>query len=154
MEFEHLIPGVSSEFSRTVSDADVTRFAEITGDFNPVHMDAEAAAASPFGGRIAHGMLTAGLISAAIANGVPGPGAIYLSQSLAFKHPVRIGDTVTARVEVVEVKARSRRVRLSTVCRNQDGVVVLEGEALVLVPASAPSTSLPPSDPSHGTRLD
>jgi 3-hydroxybutyryl-CoA dehydratase len=154
MDFDHLVPGVSSEWSRTVSEADVAHFAEITGDFNPVHMDAVAAAASPFGGRIAHGMLTAGLISAAIANGVPGPGAIYLSQSLTFKHPVRLNDTVTARVEVVEVKARSRRVRLSTVCRNQDGVVVLEGEALVLVPVSAPSTARPPSESAPGLDAD
>lgn len=139
MEFDHLAPGVVSEWSRTVSEYDVAQFAAVSGDFNPVHMDAEAAAASPFGGRIAHGMLIAGFISAAIANGVPGPGAVYLSQSLAFKLPVRIGDTVTVRIEVLEVKARTRRVRLATVCRNQHDAVVLEGEAMVLVPAEAPS---------------
>ncbi len=134
MEFASLVVGATSEWSKTVSDADVMQYAEITGDFNPVHVDAEAAAASRFGGRIAHGMLTAGFISAAIANGVPGPGAIYLSQTLAFRHPVRLGDTVTVRVEVTEIMARTRRVRLSTVCRNQDGTVVLDGEAVVLVP--------------------
>ncbi len=134
MEFASLVVGATSEWSKTVSDADVMQYAEITGDFNPVHVDAEAAAASRFGGRIAHGMLTAGFISAAIANGVPGPGAIYLSQTLAFRHPVRLGDTVTARVEVTEIMVRTRRVRLSTVCRNQDGTVVLDGEAVVLVP--------------------
>ncbi len=135
MEFDRLAPGDASEFRRTVTETDVELYAGITGDFNPVHMDAVAAASGPFGGRIAHGMLTAGLISAAMANGVPGPGCVYLSQSLAFKLPVRIGDTIVARVEVLEVKPRTRRVRLATVCRNQDGAVVLEGEAMVLVPA-------------------
>lgn len=148
MEFDQLAPGVASEWSRTVSERDVALFADVTGDFNPVHMDEVAAAASPFAGRIAHGMLSAGFISAAIANGVPGPGSIYLSQSLTFKQAVRIGDTVTVRVEVLEVKARSRRVRLSTVCRNQGGTVVLEGEASVLVPARAPSTA--PADRAEG----
>jgi 3-hydroxybutyryl-CoA dehydratase len=137
MEFDQLAAGVCSEWSRSVSEADVAQFAAVSGDFNPVHMDAVAAAASPFGGRIAHGMLIAAYISAAIANGVPGPGAVYLSQSLAFKLPVRIGDTVTVRIEVLEVKARTRRVRLATVCTNQHGHVVLEGEAMVLVPLSA-----------------
>lgn len=139
MEFDHIVPGVVSEWSRTVSEAEVAQFAAITGDFNPVHMDDVAAAASPFGGRIAHGMLIAGFISSAIANGVPGAGAVYLSQSLAFRLPVRMGDTVTVRIEVLEVKARTRRVRLATVCRNQDGAVVLDGEAMVLVPAASGS---------------
>jgi 3-hydroxybutyryl-CoA dehydratase len=143
MDFDSLAPGIVSEWSRTVSESDVAQFAAVSGDFNPVHMDAAAAAASPFGGRIAHGMLVAGFISAAIANGVPGPGAVYLSQSLAFKLPVRIGDTVTVRLEVLEVKARTRRVRLATVCRNQHDAVVLEGEAMVLVPAAASSTGTP-----------
>ncbi len=134
MEFESLVVGATSEWSKAVSEADVMQYAAITGDFNPVHVDAEAAAASRFGGRIAHGMLTAGLISAAIANGMPGPGAIYMSQSLAFRHPVRLGDTVTVRVEILELMPRTRRVRLSTVCRNADGKVVLDGEAVVLVP--------------------
>jgi len=137
MEFDQLAPGVVSEWSRTVTASDVAQFAAVSGDYNPVHMDDVAAASSAFGGRIAHGMLVAGFISAAIANGVPGPGAVYLSQSLAFKLPVRIGDTVTVRLEVLEVKARTRRVRLATVCRNQDNAVVLEGEAMVLVPPPA-----------------
>jgi 3-hydroxybutyryl-CoA dehydratase len=146
VEFEQITAGVTSEWSRTVTERDVVLFAECTGDCNPVHMDAEAAAASPFAGRIAHGMLSAGFISAAIARGVPGPGSIYLSQTLTFKHAVRIGDTVTVRLEVLEVKARSRRVRLSTVCRNQEGTVVLDGEASVLAPAGvsrAPSGAQP-----------
>jgi len=138
MEFESLAVGNASEWSKAVSDADVMQYAQITGDFNPVHVDAEAAAASSFGGRIAHGMLTAGYISAAISNGVPGPGVIYMSQTLSFRRPVRIGDTVTVRIEIIELKPRTRRVRLSTVCRNQDGAVVLDGEAVVLVPAAVP----------------
>ncbi len=138
MEFESLAVGNVSEWSKAVSDADVMQYAQITGDFNPVHVDAEAAAASSFGGRIAHGMLTAGYISAAISNGVPGPGVIYMSQTLSFRRPVRIGDTVTVRIEIIELKPRTRRVRLSTVCRNQDGAVVLDGEAVVLVPAAVP----------------
>ena len=137
MQFEQIVVGVTAEWRKTVTETDVVLYAGITGDFNPVHVDAIAAAASPFGGRIAHGMLTAGLISAALASTVPGPGAIYLSQSLVFKHPVRIGDTVTVRVEVLEVKPRTRRVRLATTCRNQDGQVVLDGEAQVLVPEPA-----------------
>lgn len=153
MDFDQLAPGVASEWSRTVSASDVAQFAAVSGDFNPVHMDAVAAAASPFGGRIAHGMLVAGFISAAIANGVPGPGAVYLSQSLAFKLPVRIGDTVTVRVEVLEVKARTRRVRLATVCRNQDDAVVLDGEAMVLVPV--PTTAGRSADaPGDGAARD
>jgi acyl dehydratase len=136
MEFDALAPGVWSVWSRTVTDADVRQFAAVTGDHNPMHLDDARAAAGPFGARIAHGMLTASFISAAIANGVPGAGAVYLSQTLAFRQPVRLGDTVTVRVEVLEVKARSRRVRLATVCRNQDGTVVLDGEAVVLVPAT------------------
>lgn len=138
MEFESLAVGNVSEWSKAVSDADVMQYAQITGDFNPVHVDAEAAAASSFGGRIAHGMLTAGYISAAISNGAPGPGVIYMSQTLSFRRPVRIGDTVTVRIEIIELKPRTRRVRLSTVCRNQDGAVVLDGEAVVLVPAAVP----------------
>lgn len=133
MELESLEIGASSEWSKTVTETDVVLYAGITGDFNPMHMNAVAASTSTFGGRIAHGMLSAGFISAAIAHGVPGPGAVYLSQSLAFRHPVRIGDTVTARVEVLEVKPRTRRVRLATVCRNQDGTIVIAGEAMVLM---------------------
>jgi 3-hydroxybutyryl-CoA dehydratase len=139
MEFDALAVGQRAEWRKTVTETDVVMYAGITGDFNPVHIDAVAAAASRFGGRIAHGMLSAGFISAAIAHGVPGPGAIYLSQSLAFRHPVRIGDTVTATVEIMELMPRTRRVRLATVCRNQDGTVVIDGEAVVLVPLAAPS---------------
>ena len=134
MRIDELTAGMSAEHAKTVTDADVVLFAGITGDFNPVHVDAEAAAKSMFGGRIAHGILSAGLISAVIAMKLPGPGTIYLSQSLRFTKPVRIGDTVTARVEVAEVLAAKKRVRLLTVCRNQKGETVLDGEAMVMVP--------------------
>jgi 3-hydroxybutyryl-CoA dehydratase len=128
--------GEAAEFSKTVTEADVVLFAGITGDFNPVHVDERAAAASRFGGRIAHGMLSAGFISTVLGTRLPGPGAIYLSQTLRFTAPVRIGDTVTARAEVAEVIPAKRRVRLATTCRTQDGVTVVEGEAVVMVPES------------------
>ena len=143
MQFEDLIAGVTAEMSKTITETDVTLFAGITGDFNPVHVDAVAAARSRFGGRIAHGMLSAGLISAVLAMKLPGPGSIYLSQSLKFTRPVRIGDTVTAQVSVASVNTEKRRVTLTTVCRNQEGEMVLEGEALVLVPLEAPSLGNP-----------
>ncbi|HET6762872.1 MAG TPA: MaoC family dehydratase [Longimicrobiaceae bacterium] len=134
MRFEEMAPGAAAEFSKTVTEADVVLFAGISGDFNPVHVDAVAAEASRFGGRIAHGMLSASFISTVLGTRLPGPGTVYLQQSLRFTAPVRIGDTVTARVEVSEAIAAKRRVRLATTCRNQRGEVVIEGEALVYVP--------------------
>lgn len=126
--------GQWAEMHKTVSESDVTGFATISGDFNPVHMDEEAAARSRFGGRIAHGMLSAGFISACLAMQLPGPGSIYLGQTLSFKRPVRIGDTITTRVEIIEWNEGKRRARLATTCRNQRDEVVIEGEALVMVP--------------------
>jgi 3-hydroxybutyryl-CoA dehydratase len=134
VDFTRITVGLTASWTRTITEADVLRYAEMTGDHNPVHVDAAAAARGPYGGRIVHGMLTAGLISAAMANGVPGPGAVYLSQSLQFRRPVRLGETVTAEVEVLEVKPRTRRVRLATRCRNEAGDLVLDGEAMVLLP--------------------
>jgi len=133
MKFEEIEVGQSAEFTKSISDEDVMSFAKITGDFNPVHVDEVTASSSQFGGRIAHGMLTAGLISAALAGKLPGPGSVYLSQTLRFTGPVRIGDTVTATVQVIEIVAAKRRVKLSTVCSNQRGEKVIEGEALVMV---------------------
>jgi len=137
VRLEELEVGQSAEFTKTVSSEDVARFAEITGDFNPVHLDEAVAEKSFFGGRVAHGMLTAGLISATLAGKLPGPGTVYLSQTLRFTAPVRIGDTVTTRVEVTELIPAKRRVKLSTVCRNQKNEMVLNGEAMVLLPESA-----------------
>ena len=133
--FPSFAVGQWAEHRRIVTEADVELYAGITGDFNPVHMDAAAAAASSFGGRIAHGMLTAGFISAALGMKLPGPGAVYLSQTLQFLRPVRIGDAVVARVEITEVLPEERRLRLSTRCLNPRGKVVVDGEAVVLVPA-------------------
>jgi 3-hydroxybutyryl-CoA dehydratase len=125
--------GQAAEMAKTVTETDIALFAGVTGDFNPVHIDAVEAAKSRFGERIAHGMLSAGFISAVLGMRLPGTGSIYLSQSLRFTKPVRIGDTVTTRVEVLEVIATKRRVRLATTCRNQNGETVVEGEAVVMV---------------------
>jgi len=132
--FESLVAGAEATLDTTVSARHVELFAEATGDRNPVHLDEEVAARSQFGGRIAHGMLTAGFVSAAIASKLPGPGSIYLSQTLRFTRPVRIGDTITVTLVVVEVVADKRRVRIATTCTNQNGEKVLEGEATVMVP--------------------
>jgi acyl dehydratase len=132
MRYDDLTVGQSAEYSKVVSDEDVKLFAKITGDFNPVHIDEEAAAKTRFGGRIAHGMLSGGLVSAAIANKLPGEGSIYLSQTMRFTAPVRIGDTVTVSLTVLELLSK-KRVRLATVCRNQNGETVLDGEATILV---------------------
>ena len=133
MRFEELEVGQAAELAKTVTEADVVLFAGVTGDFNPVHMDAVAAEASRFGGRIAHGMLSAAFISTVLGMKLPGPGTIYLSQSLRFTAPVRIGETVTARVEVAELLPK-RRVRLATMVTTRDGTTAVEGEAVVWVP--------------------
>jgi len=125
--------GDVAEFAKTVTETDIYLYAGITGDFNPAHVNEEYAKNTFFKTRIAHGMLTAGFISAIIANQLPGPGTIYLSQSLSFLAPVRIGDTITGRVEVLELMEKNR-VRLKTTCTNQEGVVVLSGEGLVSPP--------------------
>jgi 3-hydroxybutyryl-CoA dehydratase len=108
-------------------------FACITGDFNPLHVNEDYAKTTIFKGRIAHGILTAGLISAALGTKLPGPGSIYLSQTLKFKAPVKIGDTITAEIEVVEKIEEKSNVRLKTICKNQEGRVVIDGEAIVKV---------------------
>ena len=118
--------------SLTISDETIRAFAEVTCDNNPVHLDDDYAAGTRFGRRIAHGMIAAGLISATLANDLPGPGTVYLNQTLKFKLPVYPGDTVTATVEVLTVRPDKPIVTLATVCTNQDDEVVLEGEAVVL----------------------
>jgi 3-hydroxybutyryl-CoA dehydratase len=132
--FARLAVGQSAAMVRTVTDTDILLFAVATGDVNPVHLDQAFAARSSFGGRIAHGMLTAGFISATMAMHLPGPGVIYLTQSMRFLRPVRIGDVITTHVAVLELDPAKRHVRLSTVCRNQAGKAVLDGEAQVFVP--------------------
>jgi len=126
--------GDAAEFTKTVTETDVYLYAGITGDLNPAHINETYAAGTFFKGRIVHGILTAGFISAILGTQLPGPGTIYMSQSLKFLAPVRMGDTITARVEVVEVITEKNRLRLQTTCRNQEGTVVLDGEALVSPP--------------------
>src|ERR1700757_1914388 len=111
---EDLSVGQSAQRSRTVTEADIQAFAQVTGDTNPVHIDEAYAAGTAFKGRIAHGMLSAGYISAVLGTQLPGPGAIYVSQTLSFRRPVRIGDAVTAEVKVVAIDAAKARVTLST----------------------------------------
>ena len=123
--------GTRATHERTITDDDIVRFAEVSGDRNPVHLDADYAARSPFGQRIAHGFLIGSLISAAIGMDLPGPGSIYLGQTLKFVAPVHIGDTVTVSVEVIKVREEKRLVTLRTDCTNQEGNVVLTGEATV-----------------------
>lgn len=134
MNIDRLKVGDSASFSKTVSESDIYLYAGITGDMNPAHMDEEYAKGTFFGGRIAHGMLTAGFISAVLGMKLPGPGAIYEEQTLAFTAPVRIGDTITATVEIVELGEKRKRARLKTTCSNQEGTIVLNGYASVRLP--------------------
>ncbi len=129
---EDLEVGMSSSFAKTVSESDVYTFAGVTGDNNPVHINEEFAATTPFKQRIVHGMFSAGLISAVLGTQLPGPGAIYIDQSLKFKAPVHIGDTLTATASVEEINTERRRVKLKTVCTVKDKVVA-EGFATVMV---------------------
>ncbi|MDJ0720786.1 MAG: MaoC family dehydratase [Desulfobacterales bacterium] len=131
---EQLEVGQQASFSKTVSEFDVYMFAGISGDFNPAHIDQTYAEQTAFKTRIAHGMLSAGFISTVLGTQLPGPGTIYISQSMTFLAPVTIGDTITATAEVVEINAEKKRVRLKTVCTNQSGREVLTGEALVSPP--------------------
>ncbi len=126
--------GDFAEFSKTVSETDIYLFAGIVGDFNPAHLNEAYAKNTFFKTRIAHGMLAAGFVSAVIGMQLPGPGSIYISQELKFLAPVRIGDTVTAHVEVSEMNVEKNRVRLKTWCVNQDGVKILEGDAVASPP--------------------
>lgn len=132
--FEDLELGMEASYQKLVTEADINAFAEVTGDKNPVHLDANHAAKTIFKERIAHGMLTASYISAVFGMELPGPGVIYVSQTLNFRAPVKIGQTVTAKVRVIELFPPKRRAQFECVC-TADGKVVLEGEAMLLVPA-------------------
>lgn len=136
MCFEELMVGQTASFGKTITEADIVLFAAVTGDTNPMHLNAEYAKDTVFGERIAHGMLAAGLITKVLGTQLPGPGTIYLSQTLKFRAPVRIGQTVTATVEVLALHPEKHRATLRTVCAVA-GVPVLEGEAYVLVPSRA-----------------
>jgi len=132
--FEDLAVGQEASVSNTVSEADIKSFAEVSGDRNPVHLDAAYAAGTMFKERIAHGMLSAAYISAVFGMKLPGPGSIYISQTLAFKAPVKIGDTVVTTVKVVELVPEKKRARFETTC-TVNGKPVLTGEAQLMVPA-------------------
>ena len=132
--FEDLRVGMRETFAKQVNGSDLVAFAELSGDRNPIHLSEDFAARTPFGGRIAHGLYTASFISAVIGTRLPGPGAIYMSQTLRFLAPVRIGDTVEASVEIVELIEKGARAKLACQCKVAD-TIVLEGEALVKVPS-------------------
>lgn len=132
--FEDLSVGMAEGLSKTIDSADVVGFAEVTGDRNPIHLSEHFAAKTPFGTRIAHGLYTASLISAVLGTRLPGPGAIYISQTLNFRAPVKIGDTVEVKVTVAELVPEKSRARLICTC-TVGGETVLDGEAWVKVPA-------------------
>src|SRR6478609_979313 len=136
--FEDLSLGLTEMLSKVIDASDVVGFAEVTGDRNPIHLSEHFAAKTPFGTRIAHGLYTASLISAVLGTRLPGPGAVYISQTLNFRAPVKIGDTVTVTVTVAELMPEKSRARLSCVCA-VGGETVLDGEALVKVPSAAKS---------------
>jgi 3-hydroxybutyryl-CoA dehydratase len=131
---DELKVGDTAEFTKTVSEADIYLYAGVTGDVNPAHIDEVHASSTFFKTRIAHGMLLGGFISTVLGNRLPGYGTIYMKQQLEFLAPVRIGDTVTARAEVVEVMKEENSVKLRTTCVNQEGKMVVDGEALVSPP--------------------
>lgn len=132
--FEDLSVGMTETLRKTIDSSDVVGFAEVTGDRNPIHLSEHFAAQTPFGTRIAHGLYTASLISAVLGTRLPGPGAVYISQTLNFRAPVKIGDTVDVKVTVAELMPEKRRARLECTC-SVEGETVLDGEAWVKVPS-------------------
>ncbi|MCP8464325.1 MaoC family dehydratase [Pseudomonas sp. ZM23] len=144
--YEELEVGQKANFQRSVGERDIQLFAEVSGDRNPVHLDADYAATTLFKERIAHGMLSGALISAAIATTLPGPGTIYLGQNLRFTRPVKIGDMLDVELEVLE-KLPKNRVRIGTRVLNQNGEAVVEGEAEVLAPKQKLNIELPALPP-------
>ena len=133
LHFEDLSVDLTERLTKRIESSDVVGFAEVTGDRNPIHLSEHFAAKTPFGGRIAHGLYTASLISAVLGTRLPGPGAIYISQTLNFRAPVRIGDEVVVEVRVAELVEAKKRARLACTCRVGEAVV-LDGEAWVKVP--------------------
>ena len=134
-KFEEIQVGDSGQVTKTVTETDVILYAGITGDNNPVHINEIEAKASRFGQRLVHGMLTAGFISAVLGTCLPGKGAIYMGQTLKFLRPVHIGDTVTAIAEVIAKNEDKRQITMRTTVVNQDGKIVIDGEALAFLPA-------------------
>ncbi len=131
--YSDLSIGQSAEVTHTMTEEDIKTFGDLSGDYNPLHFNEEWAKTTMFKGRIAHGILTAAFVSAAIGMKLPGSGTIYLKQSMKFLGPVRIGDTITARVEIIDLNDEKERITLKTMCTNQDGKLVLDGEAMIKV---------------------
>ena len=134
MTMQELAIGDSASHAKTITETVVYLFAGITGDLNPAHVNEQASSLTPFGGRIAHGILSAGLISAVLAMKLPGPGTIYLGQELKFTKPVRFGDTITATCTISELIPEKNIAKLDTICTNQNGQVVIQGTATVMPP--------------------
>ena len=141
--YDELAVGQTAEYSKTLSEDDIVLFAAVSGDVNPVHLDADFASATPFRERIAHGMYTGGLISAALAMKLPGPGTIYLGQNLKFERPVKLGDTITVHLKVLEKIEGKNFVTLDTTVTNQHGKTVVSGTATVLAPTTRVSIDAP-----------
>ncbi|MFX1284261.1 MAG: MaoC family dehydratase [Promethearchaeota archaeon] len=132
LSYSEIKIGQKAELVRTVTEDDIRKFADVSGDRNPIHLDEEFAKRTFFHGRVAHGMLSAAFISTVLASKLPGPGSIYLKQEIIFKKPVRIGDTITVAVEVIDKDDEKERVILKTTCINQDNELVVDGKATVL----------------------
>ena len=130
-KYEDIKIGQHAEYVRTVTSEDIEMFGQVSGDYNPLHFNEDWAKTTMFKGRIAHGILTATYVSTVIGMKLPGPGTIYISQSMKFRRPVRIGDEITARVEVIDKNDEKEFLTLKTVCVNQEGKMVLDGEAVV-----------------------
>lgn len=133
MRFEELKLGMSDSTTKTISEADILTFAELSTDRNPLHIDPVAASKGMFGKQVAHGILVSSLISAVLGTKLPGEGSVYLGQDLKFKRPVFINDTITATVEIIELREEKKIVILKTTCTNQDGAVVIDGQATIMV---------------------
>ena len=142
--YDELSIGQQASYTRRLEERDLLLFAAVSGDRNPLHLDAQYASTTPFGQRIAHGMWTAGVISAALAMELPGPGSIYLKQTLEFKAPVCVGDTITVQLEVIEKRDKNRIVRLSCQASNQDARTVVRGEATAIAPERGGELPCPP----------
>ncbi len=132
LTFDEIKIGQTAQYERIITADDIHKFAEVSGDHNPLHLDEEYAKSTIFKGRIAHGLLSASFISTVLANQLPGPGTVYLHQDLDFLKPVRIGDRITTIVKVLEKNAEKKRITLQTQCINQNNKIVVEGKAIVM----------------------